>query len=114
MELALLVYFANFVDKLSIGFIFFILFLLLYCFVTAMNNIDSRKEYKTPRWVWVSGAACAVLLILTPKEKTVWLMAGAYGAQSVYESQAGQELKKLVELKIKGIVDAEMEKATKK
>lgn len=113
MELALLVYFANFVESLNnvLGFIVFIL--PFYTFFLFMSS-DMNQKFKTPTWVWVVGVTSITLLTIIPKEKTVWLMAGAYGAQSVYESQAGQELKKLVELKIKGIVDAEIEKATKK
>lgn len=113
MELALLVYFANFVETLA-GTLWFVLwFLAVWVFVGFMSS-EMSVTYKIPTWVCVVGIASVTFLTIIPKEKTVWLMAGAYGAQSVYESQAGQDLKKLVELKIKGIVDAEMEKATKK
>lgn len=115
MELALVVYFANFVGSFQEIMTLLLIFgIPILCIYTIISSAEFNELKLPSKWVLFGIAAIMVLKIFVPNEKTVWLMAGAYGAQSVYESQTGKDIQKLVELKIKGIVDSEIEKATKK
>lgn len=111
MELAFLVYFANMVESIKMASVF----VLFGCFVVVFMPYmtDLTGEFVVKPWTVVCSIFAGLVLTFTPSERTVWLMAGAYGAQTVYESKSGQDLRKLIELKIGNLLQDEMTKQTK-
>jgi hypothetical protein len=112
MELALIVYFAGVVSSLNLALAVTLSFgSILVGVYSAWHVTDNPEGIPFKKWPIVS---LVVLLLFLPSERTMWLMAGAYGTQSVIESQVGQDMKKLIELKVKGLVEEELAKVQKK
>lgn len=85
MELMLLVYFADFVENIK-----FVISLLLAFTVWRIAFVDESFQR-----LWVA-ITFAVILAVIPSKKTVWLMAGAYAMQSVYESEEFTKIRNLI------------------
>lgn len=113
MELALLVYGISVLSGVGV-------LLTIACILSAIGvfilltfaNIepDSAKEYSRPdsskyqeavatikrniriaKRLAIVAVVCSVLLVLIPKEKTAWLMVGAYAVQQVASNPATRE-----------------------
>ncbi len=105
MTLAILVYLAGLITSLAhaVGIIFiitcigYVLYTLGYL-ISNEHKWDRRgKFYKWPLAVILSAMFVKVLL---PSERTMWMMAGAYTAQTVVESNVGKQTVELIELKL--------------
>lgn len=104
MEFAFVVYAISVIGKLNI-----LLTVLAICFGIALLGhliciADCRvrtvaKDFK------MRFAVIPIFLLslstFTPSERTMYLMAGAYAGQSVVQSQLGQDVIKVLELKVK-------------
>jgi len=85
MELMLLVYFADFVENIK--------FVLVILLVITIVRMAFWEESLQRLWIAIT---FAVILAVIPSKKTVWLMAGAYAMQSVYESEEFTKIRNLI------------------
>lgn len=105
MTLAFLVYLAGLITSLAhaVGVIFvvtsviYLLYVIGYLISNERDWLNRGKFYKWPLAVILSAMFVKVLL---PSERTMWMMAGAYTAQTVVESNVGKQTVELIELKL--------------
>lgn len=137
MELALLIYFIGIlptIDKFSALFVVISVVLILFtAFFTALEGssiFEFTKRHTTFMYTYLGLIFAAfITAIAIPSEKTMYMMAGAYATQQVYQSeearQLGSKLVKLIDKKmeqyvgeaeeaINEIVDKEVDKSIKK
>lgn len=137
MELALLIYFIGIlptIDKFSALFVVISFVLILFtAFFTALEGssiFEFTKRHTTFMYTYLGlSFAAFITAIAIPSEKTMYMMAGAYATQQVYQSeearQLGSKLVKLIDKKmeqyigeaeeaINEIVDKEVDKSIKK
>ena len=111
-----LVYSLNVLGNLSSVFVISSILLAAVVFATAIffwmdNGLPSFEDKETVRMVglWkklaVTATILSLLAIFTPDEKTIYLMAGAYGTQKVIESPQAQQMAD----KIMSIVNAKVD-----
>lgn len=119
MELALFVYLAGLATNFSSLSTFFLGFgtvaVFAYSLVVAIQNSDTYAETKViyqKRWV-IGLVVFGVLSSLVPSERTMWLMAGAYGTQKLVQSEVGADVLAIINLKIKKEL-ADMKKESSK
>ena len=102
MELALFVYFAGIVSKLSGLFVFIAIasgISGLICLAAVL--FDNDKSYQKSVYICLTTWLCSALIAtLLPSEKTMYLMAGAYTTQAVAQSTVGQKTVELIEQKL--------------
>ena len=102
MELALFVYLAGIVGKLSGLFIAIACLsgcIFVMCGLTLM--LDGNKNYKKPMYINLFALLfSAIVATLLPSEKTMYLMAGAYTTQAVVQSNVGKKTVDLIEQKL--------------
>jgi hypothetical protein len=104
MELALFVYAAYTAQSIKL-FLAVGGFSLSAAYFIWMFDPAARKS-KPPKWMlWIS-ISMITLLTFIPSERTMWMMAGAYGTQSVVQSEVGKKTLLLIEKRL----DAELEK----
>jgi hypothetical protein len=118
MELALFVYLASVTLSIKVAAAFITLIsglaLIAYTIYVIGFNIESSSSKLTYKNRWAVGWICLVLLTsLIPSERTMWMMAGAYGAQKVVQSDVGTDVLALINLKIKKEL-ADMKKESSK
>ena len=103
MDLMWLVYLLNVVGNLSTIFVISSILLAAAVFATAIffwmdNGLPSSEDKETVRMVglWkklaITAAILSLLAVFTPDEKTMYMMAGAYGTQKVIESPQGKQM----------------------
>ncbi len=105
MTLALLVYLAGVITGLTkaVALIFgatvciYTIYTIGYLISNEHNWKNRGKFYKWPIAVILSSMLMTVVL---PSERTMWMMAGAYTAQTVVESNVGKQTVELIELKL--------------
>lgn len=137
MELALLIYFIGIlptIDRFSALFVAISVVLILFtAFFTALEGSSifefTKKHTKFMYTYFGLIFAAFITAIAIPSEKTMYMMAGAYATQQVYQSeearQLGSKLVKLIDKKmvqyigeaeeaINEIVDKEVDKSIKK
>lgn len=123
MEFALFVYIAGIVGNLSAFFevsatIVGLLFIAL-SLRTGMNNDIYEKEESYPyrkalgKFMIVYIITGFFLVALIPTQKTMYLMAGAYGSQAIIQSETAGKVVKIVNSKLDEYI-AEAEKSLKK
>lgn len=118
MTLAFLVYLAGVITSLShaIAIIFiatcgaYVLYTIGYLIFNESDWKNRGKFYKWPLAVILSAMFVKVLL---PSERTMWMMAGAYTAQTVVESNVGKQTVELIELKLQDEIAKLKEKVQK-
>lgn len=118
MTLAFLVYLAGVITSLThaVGIIFivtcigYVLYTIGYLLSNECNWKNRGKFYKWPLAVILSAMFVKVLL---PNERTMWMMAGAYTAQTVVESNVGRQTVELIELKLQDEIAKLKEKVSK-
>jgi hypothetical protein len=99
MSLAFFVYLASIVQGLKLLLILpgTILLVLLPCIM--FFNTVKEKETTNKKWFIIPAAIMLFLGSLIPSERAMYMMAGAYAAQSVYESPATQRISgKIIDL----------------
>lgn len=104
MEFAFVVYAISVIGKLNI-----LLTILAVCFGIALLGhlicIDDIRTRTVAKDFKMRFAVIPIFLLslstFTPSERTMYLMAGAYAGQSVVQSQLGQDVIKILELKVK-------------
>jgi len=98
MKIALIIYFAEVVASLK-GAAVFMSFVAGFLVFLCTMHIDIEKDdtYKKHRAIsFIIGCISMFLAVITPSEKTVWLMAGGYAAeQFVTSDRANVVLDKL-------------------
>lgn len=97
MELAILVYIAGFVDDVRAAATLSALNIGSASIFLGMHlSLDKRQNPMENKYI-VRGVVVSFILLgcglLIPKERTIWLMTGAYMGQSVYENVVDTELK---------------------
>lgn len=110
MELALFVYLAGLTNSLIVFSALIAVVsgiaLIVYSIYSMGVNIEisGHHRYQKHRYQkrWVIGWILFVgLASLIPSERTLWLMAGAYGTQKVVQSEVGADVLEIINLKIK-------------
>lgn len=76
--------------------------------LTTYNNI--RKAY--PKIICTL-LAFIMLATLVPSQKTIYMMAGAYGAQSIATSESAKKVIRILETKLDSIITEQEEKLKK-
>ena len=123
MEFALFVWLASVIHTLS-GVLVFCAILLALAVVadlicTASHNAVYDGKLKFPfqktwgKWCTVGALFLALLTSVIPSEKTMYMMAAAYGAQQVVQSEAAEKVVKIVNGKLDEYL-AEIEEKTNK
>jgi hypothetical protein len=103
MELAIVVYLLAFITNVKIVTS---LCVLVFSVVLIVHLVDiascpfSKPVLFNKKYLYAL-AVSLVVWIITPGERTLWLMTGAYAAQTAVQSQVGQDVMKIVELKVK-------------
>jgi len=105
MELALFVYLAGLTNSLIVFSALIAVVsgiaLIVYSIYSMGVNIEISGHHRyQKRWVigWILFVGIASLI---PSERTLWLMAGAYGTQKVVQSEVGADVLEIINLKIK-------------
>lgn len=109
MELAFLVYVASMLNDVRHLFLILLGVILAITGTTVLFIIAELQENPLSNKYVIKGsvvsAVLALLLVLTPTERTAWYMVGAYIGQSTYtevvNSDVAQDLKQIVRNKIK-------------
>lgn len=118
MMLALFVYLIGFFSDLKT------LMSLTFLFMgaaTVIGLVGATSQFEDSRNAAVNFAkktfkllcVSAVALVIVPTEKTMWMMAAGYATQSVYESEAGDRVRRIINLKLDQYVE-ELAKETVK
>ena len=99
MELALLVYFASVVGSVSIllGFSAYMLFCISVAFIITLLTVDiglKKKSIliKSIKWTVPFAVIFALLSVLLPTERTVYLMTAAYATQTIAQNDRVQKI----------------------
>lgn len=125
MELALLVYLIGVLPSIEefMGFLVFICVasIELFLFINLIMERNPIKEIAN--YKWFSGIIlgmffmASAVIIAIPEEKTMYMMAGAYATQQVYESdeakKIGAKLNTLIDKKMQEYIDATDDKNQK-
>ena len=111
MELAIIVYLASFISNLKIISFIAILIAIMALFVYSLfyshqaeMHVQYPNRYEKPvfnKWYVYPLVIAVTIWIITPGERTMWLMAGGYAAQSAVQSEIGKDVLSIVELKVK-------------
>lgn len=122
MALAFLVYLAGVLtafDKYLFGVVF--LLAVLTVITTLYSCIDNGTLHKNSKHFLIAVLVVSFIRILIPSERTMYVMAGAYAAQSIAENPNVQRISgkviTIIDQKLAGLVDEgieEAKKATKK
>ena len=100
MELALFVYLAGLANSVSALFgLIGGAVLLISCMVTLFLYLE-EMQHKIKRWWFISALSCCFISSIIPSEKTMYMMAGAYAAQTVATSSVASKTLELIESKI--------------
>lgn len=126
MSLALLVYAISLLGPLTVFSIVLVLVALVTALCFAMHLVDigngcypgeeeqrTKSSRKYRKASLILAFCLSLFVVFTPSEKTAWLMTGAMVAQNVYESEAGDKLKKIVANKLDSILDEQLAEQTK-
>ena len=104
MEFAFVVYAISVIGNLGFllsGLIMLsFIVLLTHCIYVGDHHRKTFKDDFRMKFL-VIPVVLSCLLTFTPSERTMYLMAGAYAGQSVVQSQLGQDVIKVLELKVK-------------
>ena len=99
MELALLVYFASVVGDIStlLGFSAYMLFCISSAFIIALLTVDIGLNVKSVltksvKWAIPLTIIFALLSVLLPTERTVYLMTAAYATQTIAKNDRVQKI----------------------
>jgi hypothetical protein len=118
MMLALFVYMIGFFNSVKIlAFCATILLIIATLFCLIATNSPYQKEVSTA--VGFAKKAFTLLcvfsgaLVIVRSEKTMWMMAAGYATQNVYESEAGDRVRRIINLKLDQYVE-ELAKETVK
>lgn len=122
MELAIFIYLANLVGKAHVFFgmlipISILFALLRYFWVNEQHEYhNNTKVTHSFKWVYLS-IASAILLVIIPSERTMYMMAGGYAGQTigtaVVQSELTKDVIKIIEIKAKKELSKMMEESTK-
>lgn len=118
MELALLVWAADVLPSIAAFVIFLCISVLAVSAVAFMNTacssyINDKEVSKLSKHLCIISLVILLLAFLVPSKNTIYLMTGAYMTQSVYESEVGKKIVRILEIKMEeALVD--MEKKSKK
>lgn len=122
MDLALLVYGISVFSSLGIVSLVILILSLTVLVVTSLSYLDYSCSDKA---FWHKGVtrslavliSALIIVIVTPSEKTMYTMVGAYAAQKVAEDPKVQQLSgkvlKLVETKLDSYIEQAEKKVTK-
>ena len=100
MELALFVYLAGVANSVSMLFSLIGIFgLLVACIVSVFVCLE-EMQYNIKKWWFISALSCCLISSVIPSEKTMYMMAGAYAAQTVATSSVASKTLELIESKI--------------
>ena len=119
MEFALFIWLTGVIPSLKVGIVLLSLPIIAYCVVKmiwASCNSDSSytKEYEPEdyskamevwKFKWVKWPATVIVVLLTssallPSQKTMYLMAVAYGSQKMVQSEAADKVVKILNGKL--------------
>lgn len=122
MEFALFVWLASVINALSGVLVFFAILLALAVvadlIITASHNGVYDHKLKFPfqkawgKWCTAGALFLALLTSLIPSEKTMYVIAAAYGAQQVVHSEAAEKVVKIVNGKLDQYLE-EIDKSVK-
>lgn len=114
MSLAMIVYLISVLPKVA-GFMTFMAIMMFTAFgcniliwVVNKSTGDDTPIIKSLAVIFV---LCAAIAGAIPSEKQMYVIAGAYAAQNVYDSEIGQDTIKLLHSKIKEQIVEQTEKA---
>jgi hypothetical protein len=102
MELAIVVYLLAFITnvKLVTSLCVLVSSIVLVVHLIEIASCSYSKPVFNKKYLYAL-AVFLVVWIITPGERTLWVMTGAYAAQTAVQSQVGQDVMKIVELKVK-------------
>lgn len=101
MSLALFVYFASIVSNISVfTFVFGVILLMGATFIYLDAITQHDGSYKYGHVSALCGMFLLLIATLTPSEKAMYTIAGAYLVQSAYQSETGDKIVRLINSKI--------------
>jgi len=104
MELALFIWFAGVAGNFQfvVGFLTFIATVCFAFYVGWQVEHEQQVKWKLKlSGLFLGTFVCATL----PSERTLWLMAAGYTAQTVFQSETGKKLQQLVDKKLDDMLD---------
>ena len=110
MELALFVYLAGVANSVSMLFSLIGVSGLLVACVASLFIYSEEPKGKIKNWWFISALSCCFISSVIPSEKTMYMIAGAYAAQTVATSPVASKTLELIESKI----DSELNNLKKK
>ena len=120
MTLALLVYLASLIGSLLVFFcaasiLSFIMTFISMISIAESHSVSEEKVWQKRRNIsfWV-GMICVVFAMLVPTQKTMYMMAGAYAAQKVYESPEAAQISSKIVVIINNKLDEYLTEEVKK
>ena len=95
--------------------IFFLLILvpMAIIFIIFLGEFNNEKYIKPLKTTAFALTVCTSLFVVTPSKQTAYVMLGVYAAQKTVESSIGQDILKLIEMKIKEEINEETKKVLK-
>ena len=116
MEFALIIYAIDLLGKFS-SLIFGLLItfgsLMAIIFIIFLGEFNNEKYIKPLKTTALALTVCTALFVITPSKQTAYMMLGAYAAQKTVESSIGQDILKIIEMKIKEEINEETKKVMK-
>lgn len=116
MEFALIIYAIDFLGKFSsliFGLLITLGSLLAIIFIIFLGEFNNEKYIKPLKTTALALSVCTALFVVTPSKQTSYMMLGAYATQKTVESSIGQDILKLIEMKIKEEIDKETKRITR-
>lgn len=104
MEFALIVYGIEMISNIGILLVIGIIVSAMVLFYHAIEvEIDYRKTWKNDfqKKFLIVPIVIAIVLTFIPTKPTMYLMIGAYASQTALQSQLGQDVLQVIELKVK-------------
>lgn len=78
---------------------------LFFFGISGGEAAPSPFKSKTGKWLIAICLMCSFTATLLPRERTVYLMAGAYMGQTMLQSEAGQKIGKIVNKKLENYLE---------
>lgn len=115
MTLAIYIYLISVVTKfgdlLEIIAVTSMLSIVVLCAISGVGAMTEedwwRDSLKRTKWFIVAFLVTGLLGTLTPNEKTMYMMAGGYAAQSVVESEIGDKVYTLINQELDKLITQE-------
>ncbi len=109
MEFSLFIYFIGLFGKVGVTLEVLLVLSCIATFVSPIplhamyhfKDIELKTAIKIFKIETIVTICLSVAYILVPSEKTMWMAAGAYGAQKAVESELSEDFQDILKLKLK-------------